>query len=104
MHENRNCKKNFFFAVVGISSKPHTLSPLPANMGGSSIHACQKNGLKVLTNEKRGGLKVVVFDRSLFKLFTLRFSNKSVQAHPLRGLKQLSEPYFCHLKSIIVCK
>jgi hypothetical protein len=36
--------------------------------------------LKVLTNEKRGGLKVVAFDRSSFKLFTLRFSNKSVQA------------------------
>jgi hypothetical protein len=29
---------------------------------------------------KRGGLKVVAFDRSPFKLFTLRFSNKSVQA------------------------
>ena len=36
--------------------------------------------LKVLTNENRGGLKVVAFDRSPFKLFTLRFSNKSVQA------------------------
>ncbi len=36
--------------------------------------------LKVLTNEKRGGLKVVSFDRSPFKLFTLRFSNKSMQA------------------------
>ncbi len=36
--------------------------------------------LKVLTNEKRGGLKVVAFDRSPFKLFTLRFSSKSVQA------------------------
>jgi hypothetical protein len=35
--------------------------------------------LKVLTNEKRGGLKVVAFDRFPFKLFTLRFSNKSVQ-------------------------
>ncbi len=33
-----------------------------------------------MTNEKSGGLKVVEFDRSLFKLFTLRFSNKSVQA------------------------
>jgi hypothetical protein len=33
-----------------------------------------------LTNEKRGGLKVVAFDRPPFKLFTLRFSNKSVQA------------------------
>ncbi len=36
--------------------------------------------LKVLANEKRGGLKVVVFDKSPFKLFTLRFSTKSVQA------------------------
>jgi hypothetical protein len=36
--------------------------------------------LKVLTNEKRGGLKVVAFDRFPFKLFTRRFSNKSVQA------------------------
>jgi hypothetical protein len=38
------------------------------------------SSLKVLTNEKRGGLKVVAFDRTPFKLFTLRFSNKSVQA------------------------
>jgi hypothetical protein len=36
--------------------------------------------LKVLTNEKRGGFKVVAFDRSPFKLISLRFSNKSVQA------------------------
>jgi hypothetical protein len=35
--------------------------------------------LKVFTNEKRGGLEVA-FDRSPLKLFTLRFSNKSVQA------------------------
>jgi hypothetical protein len=31
--------------------------------------------LKVLTNGKRGRLTVVTFDRSLFKLFSLRFSN-----------------------------
>jgi hypothetical protein len=36
--------------------------------------------LKVLTNEKKGGLEVVAFDRPPFKLFTLRFSDKSVQA------------------------
>ncbi len=36
--------------------------------------------LKVLTNEKRGGLTVVSFDRSDFKLFTLKFPNKSVQS------------------------
>jgi hypothetical protein len=34
--------------------------------------------LKVLSNEKRGNLKA--FDRSPFRLFTLRFSNKSMQA------------------------
>ncbi len=34
--------------------------------------------LKVLTNEKRGGLKVIAFDRSPVKL--VRFSNKSVNA------------------------
>jgi hypothetical protein len=36
--------------------------------------------LKVLTNENRGGLNLASFDRSPFKLFSLRFSNKSVQA------------------------
>jgi hypothetical protein len=36
--------------------------------------------LKVLTNEKRGGMSVVSFDRSPFKLFSLKFLNKLVQA------------------------
>jgi hypothetical protein len=36
--------------------------------------------LKVLTHEKRGGLKMASFDRSRFKLFTLRFSKIFVQA------------------------
>jgi hypothetical protein len=35
---------------------------------------------KVLTNEKRGGLTVVTFDRSPFKLLSRKFSNKFVQA------------------------
>ncbi len=34
--------------------------------------------LKVLTNEKRGGMKMVAFERSPFKMFTRRFSKKSV--------------------------
>ncbi len=34
--------------------------------------------LKVLTNEKRGGLSVVSFDRSPFQIFSLKFSNKLV--------------------------
>jgi hypothetical protein len=40
----------------------------------------RKPYLKVLTNEKRGGLELAAFDRSPFKLFSLKFSNKSVQA------------------------
>jgi hypothetical protein len=35
--------------------------------------------LKVLTNEERGGLKVVSIDRSRFQLFTQKVSKKSVQ-------------------------
>jgi hypothetical protein len=36
--------------------------------------------LKVLTNEKTGGLAVVAFDRFRFKLFSRKFSNKFVLA------------------------
>jgi hypothetical protein len=36
--------------------------------------------LKVLTNEKRGGLRVISFDRSPFKLISRKFSKESVQA------------------------
>jgi hypothetical protein len=45
-----------------------------------AISTIKDDGLKVLTNEKRGGLKVIAFDGSPLKLFALRFSNKSVQA------------------------
>ncbi len=47
--------------------------------------------LNVLANDKRGGLKVVAFDRSPFKLFTLRFF-KQIRStpHPVRGLKLLT--------------
>jgi hypothetical protein len=35
---------------------------------------------KVLANEKRGGLTVVEFERSRFKLSSLKILNKSVQS------------------------
>jgi hypothetical protein len=38
------------------------------------------NTLKVLTNEKRGGLKVIAFDKSPFNVFRLKFSNESIQS------------------------
>ncbi len=43
------------------------------------LRFCALFGLKVLTNEKRGGLKVIAFDKPPFRLFTLKFSNKSIQ-------------------------
>jgi hypothetical protein len=50
--------------------------------------------LKVLTNEKRGELNVVAFDRSPFKLFTLRFSSKSVEAPSSEKLKTTQRTLF----------
>jgi hypothetical protein len=46
--------------------------------------------LKVLTNEKRGGLKEATFDRFPFKLFSLKFSAKSVKALSCERLKTSS--------------
>jgi hypothetical protein len=43
---------------------------------GKPNHGLEFENLKVLTNEKRGGLRVVLFDRSPFKLFSLKFSLK----------------------------
>jgi hypothetical protein len=61
---------------------------------------------KGIDNEKRGGLAMVSFERSHFKLFTLKFSNKSDLSSSCVRLtvKLLSEPCFCHLKTIIVSK
>ncbi len=42
--------------------------------------------LKVLTNEKRGGLTVESFDRSRFKLFSRKFSKNWCRLHPVRGI------------------
>ncbi len=50
--------------------------------------------LKVLTNKKRGGLKVATFDRSPFKLFSLKFSAKSVKALSCERLKTIQRTLF----------
>ncbi len=55
--------------------------------------------LKVLTNDKRGCLKVVAFDISPFKLFTLKFKTNQCRPHPVRGLKLLCEPCFYYLSA-----
>jgi hypothetical protein len=61
---------------------------------GSFLILKDKIGLKVLTNEKRGGLKVVAFDKSPFKLYTLRFSNKFVQAQSSKRPKTTQRTLF----------
>ncbi len=48
----------------------------------------------ILTNEKRGGLKVVAFDKSPFMLFKLRFSNKLVQAPSCKRPKTTQRTLF----------
>ena len=50
--------------------------------------------LKVLSNGKRGGLKVVAFDKTPFKLFTLRLSTKSVQAPSCKRPKTTQRTLF----------
>ena len=45
--------------------------------GGGSPSYLWFSALKVSTNEKRSGSKVVAFDRSPFKVFSLRFSRNS---------------------------
>ncbi len=51
-----------------------------------------KSSMKGMTTGWRGRLKVVAFDRSPFKLFTLRFSDKSVPAPSCERPKIRSEP------------
>jgi hypothetical protein len=58
--------------------------------------------LKVSTNEKRDGLSVVSFDRSPFKLFSLKFSNLLVQAPSCESYKTAPRPCFYYLQTIIV--
>ncbi len=63
------------------TEKVSDMQPTPTNNNEHlTSNNRQPSTLKVLTNEKRGGLKVVAFDRSPLKIFSLRFSTKSVQA------------------------
>ncbi len=50
--------------------------------------------LKLLTNEKRGGLRVILFDRSPFKLFSRKFSKESVQAPSYERPRTAPRPLF----------
>ncbi len=57
-------------------------------------HCREIYSLKVLTNEKRGGLTVVSFDGSRFKLILRKFSNKSVQAPSCKRPKTTQRTLF----------
>jgi hypothetical protein len=74
-------------------------------MYGKPAMTCFKyQVLKVLTNEKRDGLKVISFERSPCKLFTLRYSNKSVQVPSRERPKTAPRTLFLvyYLQTIIV--
>ncbi len=58
------------------------------------IRICDQLLLKVLTNEKRGGLAMVSFDRFSFKVFSLLFSNKSMQAPSCERTKTTQRTLF----------
>jgi hypothetical protein len=57
-----------------------------------------------ITSEERGGLELAAFVRVLFKLFTLKYSNKTVKTSSCEIPKLLSEPCFYYLNTIIICK
>jgi hypothetical protein len=69
-------------AIEAFQSQQHWIQIHAIRQGKTTFKVlfCFLFNLKVFTNEKRGGLKVVAIDRSSFKLFSLRFSNKSVEA------------------------
>jgi hypothetical protein len=81
-----------YWSMLRKSHLKYTQNPRPGlppdRQYGNSLRT---NILKVLTNKKKGGLKVgTTFDRSPLKLFTLRFSKQiSAGPHPPRGLKLL---------------
>ena len=58
------------------------------------IYYCTKHHLKVFTNEKRGGLRVISFNRPPFKLLSRNFQKNLCRPHPVRGIKPLSEHLF----------
>jgi hypothetical protein len=56
----------------------------------------------LLTNEKRGGLTAVSFDRSPVKLFSLKFSNKYVQSSSCERPKTAQRTLFLLFATIIL--
>jgi hypothetical protein len=79
-------------------SKLRILHIFPLHKNSTLQNYC--NSKVLLTNEKRGGLKVVAIDGSRFKLFTLEFSKNLCtvcRPHPVRGLKLFSEGYLNYM-------
>ncbi len=78
----------------------HNYTPLVIIMKDKNMKLTGKLAL-ALTNEKRGGLTMVLFDRSPFKLFMQNFQTNLFSPHPVRGLQLLSESCFYCLKAIV---
>jgi hypothetical protein len=90
IHVSRPCSmfvtSIFFLGLKGGGGKSaqasftvHTLRSY-INYSCTGIWDACLGSLKVLTNEKRGGLRVISFDRSPLKIISRKFSKESVQA------------------------
>jgi hypothetical protein len=59
--------------------------------------------LKVLNNEKRGGLRVVSFYIGLALSYSrCDFKTNQCKPRPVRGIKLFGQPCFCYLQTMIV--
>ncbi len=70
--------------------KPHGLNNNKDTKPLMSALLC----LMVLTNDKRGGLRVILFDRPPFDCYRGNFQKILCRPHPVRGIKPLSEHLF----------
>ena len=89
--------RNPFFKYAVRIAEPTQLASFYLFAHG--LYKLWKTMLKVLANEKRGVLAVVSFDRSRFKLFSRKFSNKCVQAPSCERLKTAPRTLFLSFES-----
>jgi hypothetical protein len=66
--------------VIGCAVWRREIIPRLSELQYQLLTLFYTRGLKVFTNEKRGGLRVISFDRPPFKLLSRKFSKESVQA------------------------
>jgi hypothetical protein len=91
---NRGMANSFWNHVIQTSTRQMYFQDIYSNLWKVKIFSGKINSLKVFSNEKRGGLRVISFDRPPFKLLSRKFSKDSVQAPSCERHKPLSEHLF----------